>query len=227
MNMNIILDYLLELRRNNCREWYAAHKEERKIAEKEFEAFLQELIIRISEFDESVLFHNPKDLTFKMVRDTRFSNDKSPYNPTFRAHISSKGKYPIPVGYYISISPEDMSFLGGGLFTDMFTNATTMIRDYICNHGDEFLKIISDPSFCEHFTLKGTSLKNVPRGYDKEHPMASYLKYKSFYLEYYVEDNLLMDSETFLNLAVEKFKAMQAFNDFLNKALVEFKMPTR
>lgn len=53
------------------------------------------------------------DLTFKLVRDTRFSRDKSPYNPAFRAHISSMGKLPIPVGYFIMIKPGNQSFLGG------------------------------------------------------------------------------------------------------------------
>ena len=48
--------------------------------------------------DSSILHNNPKDLTFKIVRDTRFSHDKSPYNPAFRVHISSKGKMPVPVG---------------------------------------------------------------------------------------------------------------------------------
>lgn len=65
----------------------------------------QQLIYGIGEFDNSVLHNIPKELTFKLVRDTRFSHDKSPYNPSFRAHISSMGKLPIPVGYYIMIKP--------------------------------------------------------------------------------------------------------------------------
>lgn len=223
----IILEYLLELRRNNNKEWYASHKEERKIAEAEFEKLIQELIDRIGTFDESILFHNPKDLTFKLVRDTRFGSDKSPYNPTFRAHISSKGKLPIPVGYFLSISPENMSFLGGGLFTDMFTNATTMIREHIVAHPAELQQILQEPSFCENFEMRGTKLKNVPKGYDKESPMAEYLKNKSFYLEYAVDDADIVNAEAFIDVAVEKFKAMMPFNTYLNNALESFQMPAR
>lgn len=70
-----------------------------KKANAEFERLLQALILEIGKFDSSILHNNPKDLTFKIVRDTRFSHDKSPYNPAFCAHISPKGKLPVPAGY--------------------------------------------------------------------------------------------------------------------------------
>jgi len=227
MNTEIILNYLAELSANNEREWYHAHKKENKEATARFEELLQELIYGIGAFDESVLRNVPKELTFKLVRDTRFSRDKSPYNPSFRAHISSMGKLPIPVGYYIMIKPNGGTFLGGGLFADMFTNATAMVRDYIAAHPEEWESVISSTEFKKNFTVKGTALKNVPNGYDKEHPQAEYLKYKSWYLEYSVTDEEVCDGVGFLKKAVEVFKAMKPFNDFLNKALKDFKMPTR
>lgn len=137
MNTQLIIDYLSALSRNNNREWYHANKEEYKRAAAEFETLLQALILEIGKFDSSVLCNNPKDLTFKMVRDTRFSHDKSPYNPAFRAHISQKGKLPVPVGYYLMIKPGNQSFLGGGLFADMFKDATAMVRDYLAKNGSE------------------------------------------------------------------------------------------
>lgn len=181
----------------------------------------------IGEFDDQILHNVPKELTFKLVRDTRFSHDKSPYNPSFRAHISSKGKLPIPVGYYIMIKPGGETFLGGGLFADMFKDATAMVRDYITANPEEWEKVISDETFCKYFTVKGNALKNVPRGYDKEHPQAEYLKNKSWYVEYFVEDEQLHDTKAFLDLAVTIFKAMKPFNDYLNKALEGFTMPER
>ena len=116
MNTKPIFHYLQELSENNNREWYHAHKPEYRAANEEFEALIQALIFRIGDFDPSVLHNAPQSLTFKLNRDTRFSHDKSPYNPAFRAHISSKGKLPVPVGYYLMIKPGGQSFLGGGLF---------------------------------------------------------------------------------------------------------------
>ena len=227
MNTQLMIDYLSALDKNNNREWYHANKDEYKKANEEFEKLLQALMMEIGKFDSGILHNNPKDLTFKMVRDTRFSHDKSPYNPAFRAHISSKGKLPVPVGYYLMIKPGNQSFLGGGLFADMFKDATAMVRDYIAQNGQEWEKIIHDPEFKRYFTVQGTALKNVPAGYEKTHPQAEYLKYKSWYLEYPIGDEEWNDAEAFLAKAAEVFRVMKPFNDNLNKALVGFRMPTR
>lgn len=227
MNTQMILNYLNELSANNNREWYHAHKAEYQAANAQFEELIQALILQIGEFDGSILGHAPRELTFKLVRDTRFSHDKSPYNPAFRAHISSMGKLPIPVGYYLMLKPGGQSFLGGGLFADMFKDATRMVRDYISEHGDEWEAVITAPSFLECFTVNGSALKNVPAGYEKEHPQAEYLKYKSWYLEYPIQDEELADGGLFLSKAVDIFQRMKPFNDYLNRALVGFKMPER
>lgn len=227
MHTQLILNYLTNLSEHNDREWYHAHKAENKAANTEFEALIKALILRIGEFDASVLHNEPKRLTFKLVRDTRFSHDKSPYNPAFRAHIAAQGKQPVPVGYYLMIKPGGQSFLGGGLFADMFKDATAMVRDYIVKNGGEWEQIIHAPEFEKYFTVQGTALKNVPAGYDKEHPQAEYLKFKSWYLEYPLTDEELVDAEALLAKAAELFRIMKPFNDYLNKALADFQMPSR
>lgn len=227
MDISLILDYLTELSLNNNREWYHANKESYKRANAEFEGLLQALILEIGKFDSSVIHNAPKSLTFKIVRDTRFSHDKSPYNPAFRAHIAAKGKLPVPAGYYLMIKPGNQSFLGGGLFADMFKDATAMMRDYLAKNGKEWEAILHEPDFEKYFTVKGTALKNVPAGYDKEHPQAEYLKFKSWYLEYPLTDEEVMDAEAFPAKAAGIFRMMKPFNDYLNKALAGFKMPSR
>ena len=227
MNTKLIMDYLSSLNRNNNREWYHANKADYKKANAAFEELLQALILEIGKFDSSIIHNDPKDLTFKLVRDTRFSHDKSPYNPAFRAHISSQGKLPVPVGYYLMLKPDDQSFLGGGLFADMFKDATTMIRDYIAGNGEEWETIIHAPDFEKYFSVQGTALKNVPAGYTKEHPQAEYLKFKSWYLEYPLKDEEVVDADMFLAKAAELFQIMKPFNDYLNKALAGFQMPAR
>ncbi len=137
------------------------------------------LFLRIGELGGSVLHNEPKNLTFKLARYTRFRYDKSPYNPTFLAHISSKGKLTIPVGYYLMIKPGNQSFLGGGLFADVFKDATAMVRDYTAGNCKEFETIIHDPEFEKYFSVQRATLKNVPAGYNKGHPQAGYLKYHS------------------------------------------------
>jgi len=75
----------------------------------------------------------------------------------------------------------------------------------------------------------------IPVGYDVAiapqdrsfHPQAEYLKNKSWYLQYAVPDEQLADAKPFIIQAVELFEWMKPFNDYLNSALKEFKMPTR
>ena len=117
--------------------------------------------------------------------------------------------------------------MGGGLFADMFSDATAMVRNYIAAHPAEWSEIINDEEFKKYFTVKGTALKNVPAGYDKEHPQAEYLKFKSWYLEYPLTDEEVMDAEAFPAKAAGIFRMMKPFNDYLNKALAGFKMPSR
>ena len=226
MNDHIIMDFLRELEQNNNRTWMQEHKAYQKEAAARFERLLQDIIGELVPYDPSIAQLNAKALVFRQNRDTRFSSDKSPYNPSFRAHISSAGRAPVPVGYYIHISPGN-SFLGGGLFASMFKDATEMIRAYIVKHGQEFEDIINAPQFREHFTLSGEKLKNVPRGYDPEFPQSAYLKHKSWYIEQPVADGALNDLAAFTNTAVESFLRMRPFNRYINTALAGFTMPER
>lgn len=226
MNTKLILDYLTGLEQNNNQDWYHDNKTFYQSAKEEFEAMVGELLMELRKTDSSLPIMEPGTLTFKLQRDTRFSHDKSPYNPSFRAHISSRGKLPVPVGYFLMIKPGGQSFLGGGLFADMFKDATAMIRDFIAANPDQWQQIISAPDFLENFKVDGTALKKVPQGYDPQHPQAEYLKYKSWYLECPVSDEQIL-SEGFLDFAVDKFVKMQDFNGFLNRALKDFQMPSR
>lgn len=226
MDLQPVLTYLTQLEQNNQREWYHAHKQEYQAAKGEFEELVRCLLLEVRQFDGTIPLAEPRELTFKLMRDTRFSHDKSPYNPSFRAHLGPKGKLPIPVGYYLMLRPGDRSFLGGGLFADMFKDATRLVRDAIAADGEGWRRIVTAPKFSASFAVGGTALKQVPRGYDAAHPAAEHLKYKSWYLEYPVTDRQLLDP-AFPTFAAEIFAKMQPFNAFLNRALDGFQMPPR
>lgn len=224
---NHLISFLSELEKNNNREWFHSHDAQYREAKKEFECLVGDLILEIGKKDSSILANEPDKLTFKLMRDTRFSHDKSPYNPAFRCHISPAGKVPIPVGYYLSIQPGGRSFLGGGLFADMFKEATAMVRDAINEKGEEFERIIEDAEFKANFTVRGRGLKNVPKEYSADHPQAEFLKYKCWYIEYPIHDGMLDDEGAFVRFAADKFLLLKPFNDFLNRAMAGFSMPER
>lgn len=218
-----MFDFLRALDANNSLEWMHENQKAYRAARESFLRLVRALMNEIARFDEGIPPLRAEDLLFKLNRDTRFSKDKSPYTPAFRAHIAPAGKLPIPVGYYVSISPGGRSFLGGGLFAHMFKDATNMVRDYIMENGDALEAIVRAGGL----TIRGEALKSVPGGYDPLHPQAAYLKHKSWYLEFPVEDLRIQDEAAFVIYAGEIYKRIKPFNDYLNAALQGFQMPER
>ena len=103
-------------------------------------------------------------------------------------------------------------------------------EDRPCNinvYPKDLENILSLPVFHDDLKIDGTALKNVPKEFDSNHPMAKYLKYKSWYIELPFEDSLLDNQQKFVDFAVSQYLMMKPFNDFLNSALANFKMPTR
>lgn len=226
MNTRLIWDFLNDLRDNNTREWMNTNKAYYLEAKSEFEELLQQLIENISAFDPTISHLQPKNTVYRMNRDTRFSKDKAPYSPSFRANLSSGGKVPVPVGYFVYIIPGG-SILGGGLFTPHLTQATKMVRDYLISNGEEFLQIITDKSFTDRFFIEGDKLKNVPKVYDATLPISEYLKHKAWDVGCMISDEQFKDDKTIVSYMMEICCAMKPFNDYLNRALDGFVMPTK
>lgn len=91
-NIPVIFRFLKDLTANNNREWFNEHRGEYEIARIEFENFLSSVIARISLFDESIRGIQPKDCTYRIYRDTRFSSDKTPYKNHSEDILMRKGK---------------------------------------------------------------------------------------------------------------------------------------
>ena len=89
MNIPVIFQFLKDLSANNNREWFNEHKAEYETARAEFDNFLATVIARISLFDETIRGIQPKDCTYRIYRDTRFSADKTPYKIHFGGYINA------------------------------------------------------------------------------------------------------------------------------------------
>lgn len=222
MNTEVMMHYLAALEVNNTRDWFHGQRAWYTEAKQAFEQLVEALLEAIRAFDPGIPALPAKSLTFKLMRDTRYSHDKRPYNATFRAHIGQEGKLPIPCGYYISLAPGERSFLGSGLFTANFTDATARIRGAIATDGEAFLRMAQ----ALPWPIIGDALKRMPKGFDEALPQAAYLKHKSWYLEAPVGDRLVYTPDAFIREAVRVYRLMKPFNDFLNQALDGFVMPT-
>ena len=177
------LSFLKQLKRNNNRVWFENHKEsfEQNVRTPmlSFIAALQPSFARFApEFDLT-----PKRSMFRIYRDIRFSQDKTPYKTHIAAHFVLRGKPKgfIGSGYYLQIEPGEF-FVGGGIYLPDNIQLKK-IRNAIASHGKEFLSIIENRSFKKRFApFAWSALQRIPKGYDDNHPMAEWLKFKQFFV---------------------------------------------
>jgi uncharacterized protein (TIGR02453 family) len=211
------IDFLSALSKNNSKEWFDKHRSEYVSAKSNFEQFVQELISEISLFDPILKGLEAKSCIFRINRDIRFSNDKSPYKTNMGAFIVKGGKQNGDkyAGYYFHIEP-GKSMLAGGAYMPpaQWLNA---IRENINDYPDKFLGILNNPSFKKHFgQLEGEKLKKAPKGYDPDNKNIELLKHKSFLAMKEITDKQVISAD-YLNNTIEVFKAMKPLNDFLNE----------
>lgn len=215
--MNDIYTFLADLCVHNNREWFDVNRDRYKIAKDKFEDIIEYLISEVAKFDSSVSDLTHKDCIFRIFRDTRFSNDKTPYKTNFGGYIVPGGKKCAQAGYYIHIEP-DNSFVAGGIYMPP-SSELLAIRQAIFSNISEFKSIIEEPEFYKTFgELQGEVLKSIPRGFAKDFPYADLLKFKSYNVWVKKSDDDILNPN-FLTEVIDLFKQMKAFNDFLNKSL--------
>jgi uncharacterized protein (TIGR02453 family) len=210
------LDFLNGLKHNNYREWFQANQAEYKDAKSNVESFVQDLLNEIVTFDPILKGLEVKNCFFRINRDIRFSNDKSPYKTNFGAFIVKGGKKNGDkfAGYYFHLEPGG-SMIAGGAYVppSPWLNA---IREKISEETDEFLSIINDKNFKKYFgTIEGERLKTAPKGYPSDHPHIELLKLKSFLAMKEVPDTMVLAPDYF-TYVVEGFRTMKPLNDFLS-----------
>ncbi|PKM41972.1 MAG: DUF2461 domain-containing protein [Gammaproteobacteria bacterium HGW-Gammaproteobacteria-1] len=130
-------------------------------------------------FQRALARNNERDSLFRIHRDTRFSNDKTPYKPWagLRLYHQRHREVPAP-SFYVHIAPGD-SFVGGGLWHP--DSATTRrVRSFIADNPAAWKRFTHAAKFRERCTLVGDSLVRPPAGFPADHPLIEDLKRKDF-----------------------------------------------
>jgi len=214
------LKFLKELKKNNNKLWFDAHRKQYEAARNEFEALIQAVLDKHSKNDPDLKGLTAKKCMFRINRDIRFSKDKSPYKTNFGASMDKGGKKSGLAGYYFHLEP-GKSFLGGGIWMPQ-PDFLRKIRQEIDYCFDEFTKILSAKKFKtlykELYIGEDVRLTKVPQGFEKNNPAAEYLKFKSWLVLADIDDSTLT-SKDLLNKTVDAFCVMQPFVKFLNRPL--------
>ncbi len=220
MSLSVIFNFLKELSANNNREWFNNHRDEYEKARLEFENLLSLVISRISLFDESVKNIQPKDCTYRIYRDTRFSLDKTPYKIHFGGYINAHGKKSDHCGYYIHLEPGKSMLAGGSICLP--PKVLKAVRQSIYDNIDEYREIVEDPQFKQYFPVVGEDfLKTAPKGFPKDFEYINYLKCKEYTCTYHVTDDFFLSND-FLEQTELVFRQFKRFADFLNYTIDDF-----
>lgn len=216
MNTQIeaIFDFLKRIAAHNSREWFAEHRGEYEEARAAFETMVQQLIHRIALFDDTVARVQVKDCTYRFYRDTRFSEDKSPYKRHLGAYINARGKKSFHGGYYFHLQPGGCMLAGGSycLPADMLR----AVRQSVVDEIDEFRSIVEDEEFRRYFPVLGEQrLKTAPKGFPKDFPYMEYLRPKDYSVACYVPDDFFR-ADDWLDRAERVFRVMKPYIDFVN-----------
>ena len=216
-----ILQFLTELSRNNNREWFQENKAWYDRARTEFDQMVATLITEIAKFDEEIKFLSPKECTFRIYRDIRFSPNKIPYKTHFGAYIAANGGRKSPRGgYYLHLEPGG-SFLSVGVWMPE-PNVLKALRQSVYDNIDELSEIRSNPEFARYYTkfYDEDALKKIPQGFPKDFPEADLLKLKHYLVDYSLNDEFL-SSNNFISKVLAAFKAGYSFNRFFNYTVDE------
>ncbi|MDR1847049.1 MAG: DUF2461 domain-containing protein [Bacteroidales bacterium] len=192
--MNYIIDFLKELRENNNKEWFDAHRKEYKTVQQKVELLTQQLIERMSKWDQNLVGLQPQDCLYRINRDVRFSKDKTPYKNHIGIFLAKGGKKSGFGGYYFHIEPEKNNEQGHHLLaagTYMLENKyLKVIREDIYNEYDLFYKLLRRAL---PFQLdRSNVLKQTPHGFPRGQKYDKYLLLKDFCIMKGMQETFLL-----------------------------------
>lgn len=212
--------FLRSLARNNSRPWFEDHR-------KDYEAHLKGPFQRlITDLEPDLLAISPHyradprgngGSLFRIHRDTRFSNDKTPYKTWGGArffHARSK-QVPAP-SFYLHIQPGN-SFLGGGIWHPE-PDVQRKIREFLVDNPSGWTQAARSPAFRRRYEMWGDSLVRPPRGFPGDHPLIDDLKRKDFTAGYALDDEVVLGPRL-RQAVVSGFKGVSPLVDYLCAAL--------
>jgi uncharacterized protein (TIGR02453 family) len=209
-----------ELAQNNRKDWFEANRPRfEEDVKKPMLRFIEAMVAPLSEISLYVIA-DPRPnggSMFRIHRDTRFSNDKTPYKTHAAAQFrhASSGDVHGP-GYYLHLQRGSV-FGGAGIWRPE-PAALRKIRDEIANSPEKWEAAKSNAKIGSTRALEGDALKKVPAGFDPAHPCADDLKRKDFITSFqFTEEDVF--SPNFVELFAQACRETSPLMGFLARAV--------
>lgn len=212
------IQFFRGLARNNNREWFLPRK---TIFDDQVKQPMRQLV---SVLNEAIVGFAPEYVTdpdkaiYRIYRDTRFSQDKTPYKDHIAASFHRRGAVAhSDDGYYFAVSHKEVG-IGGGVYMPA-PETLLAIRNHIAARHQEFRRIVGVRAVRQLFgELQGERLLRVPKGFCAEHPAADLLRFKQFILYVELSPDLAVTPALYAEI-VKRFRVMVPFLRFLTAPL--------
>jgi uncharacterized protein (TIGR02453 family) len=158
------LQFFIDLAPNNHKDWFDQNRKRYENSVREpFRNFVQSVIDAIAIDQHAFKGLEAKDCMFRINRDIRFSNDKTPYKMMMSAVVAPEGKKSKAInGVYFEFGPEHVRVYGG--IYEIDKDDLMAVREGIAANLDKFKKIYNDPEFKELFgEIQGEKNKILPK----------------------------------------------------------------
>ena len=173
------VSFLRSLKRNNDREWFRARKDQYETYLKMPMIAVIEQLARDCRAFAPELIVSPKSI-YRIYRDTRFADDKTPLKTNIAAGFAWRGLHRHQgAGLYFEVAHQGV-WVGGGMYAPE-TSQLVAVREHIASNHRRLRAIVESPGFKKTVgEIRGDKLQRVPRGFDKDHPAAEYLRHRQF-----------------------------------------------
>lgn len=205
-------EFLKELKENNNRDWFDAHKGEFKKHEQEFKKFCKNTRDQMQQFDVI-----EREKVFRIYRDVRFSKNKQPYKTNrsvifYREGVMRRGSY------YFQIAP-GKSFVGGGFFAPESGDLLRIRKEFEVD-AQPIRDILSQKQFKKVFGgfMQDDVVKTAPKGFSKEDPNIDLIRNKKFAVKHDFTDAEVLQPDFQENL-LNHFKLMLPFFNYMTDVL--------
>jgi uncharacterized protein (TIGR02453 family) len=214
------ITFLRALKRNNRREWFNAHKDQYEQHVRQPMAAMVERLAEDFRGFAPELVASPRLSMYRIYRDTRFSENKTPYKTHVAAVFPTRGLLKHEgAGLYFHISPEEV-WIGGGMYAPQPAQLYA-VREHIAANVGELRAIVESAGFRRHVgALEGEKLTRVPRGFAKDHPAAEYLKHRHFIAGAEFPPSLAASPKLHATL-LRVFRQVVPLSRFLNTPLLD------
>ncbi len=213
-NINEVFQFLRLLAAHNERPWFKARKEQYDALRQAWEHDMERLINLVAQWDDKARGLTVRQAVYRIYRDIRFSPDKRPYKTYFSGVIGAGGRKCVSSGYYVHLEPGNSMLCGGVWWPEK--DKLAAIRSLIDAEADEWLRLMANPELTARYSLdESEALKTVPKGYPKDHPMARYLRFKSFIFVKKLDESYF-DCDDWVARVNDDLRPLKPVHDFLD-----------